>query len=480
MLTPDELLHHLKQIKWDLRNLLQVTQDLKRQLPVEGGRVILGEPGDGRSTREHGLCVLLELVFPRAPSRVQYMQAAAGLYAHGFELDRTYGPVPLEPIPQQALEVEAALQEIVIVRGNIEESRVPEVEAHPMVVRAYRDVRIGYFCSGPFDEGGDEETPSRQGFEEGGIPPRPRSPETARGTIADVASYLGVDHIWDMGYKGQGIVIGIVDSGITAAGRVPGGRIPRVMGGFPPDWGTRTDSKHHGNMAATDALGMAPQAQIYDIRISDGDLLSGALAGFQWAIDQHRVTGVPHVLSSSWGIFQEASALDYATNPDHPFTRKVVEAINEGILVLFAAGNCGPVSPSPKCGEDVGPGRSIWGANGHPRVITVGAVDANGQLIASSSQGPAGLDPYKPDLCAVSYFRGYHPVDTGTGAACAVGSGVVALLKQARPELTQERAKAVLKRTARRIGPRGWDQRAGSGIIQAKAALDELLLSAMT
>ena len=71
-------------------------------------------------------------------------------------------------------------------------------------------------------------------------------------------------------------------------------------------------------MTSTDALGMAPDAQVYDIRISDGNAISNALAGFQWAIDQHRANGTPQVLSNSWGIFQESWDPDYASDPNHP------------------------------------------------------------------------------------------------------------------------------------------------------------------
>lgn len=92
-------------------------------------------------------------------------------------------------------------------------------------------------------------------------------------------------------------------------------------------------------MTSTDVLGMAPNAQIYDIRISNGDAISNALAGFDWAINQHKANGTPQILSNSWGIFQKSWDSEYACNPNHPFTRKVLEAINEGIIVLFAAGN---------------------------------------------------------------------------------------------------------------------------------------------
>ena len=98
------------------------------------------------------------------------------------------------------------------------------------------------------------------------------------------------------------------------------------------------------------------------------------------------------------------------TNPNHPFTRKVVEAIQEGIFVLFAAGNCGATCPDGRCASDTGPGRSIWGANGHPDVITVGAVNRNEQFVGYGSQGPAALDANKPNFCSITHFTGISRV----------------------------------------------------------------------
>ena len=43
--------------------------------------------------------------------------------------------------------------------------------------------------------------------------------------------------------------------------------------------------------------------------------ISRALQAYQWAIDQHRVNGTPHILSNSWGIFQESWDGTYARNP---------------------------------------------------------------------------------------------------------------------------------------------------------------------
>lgn len=426
--------------------------------------------------------VLVEMRIPKGQEAAQSFSMATGLSVTGFQLDTSYEPVPAgAPIDSKlAADLEASSQETVIVRGTIEENKIKDLKAQDNVVEVWLDTKIAPF--------GNQEVQKEEFFVEpsqasGSCPILPcdcdhGTEDCAKGTIQDVAQYLGVDQIWATGRRGQGIVIGIVDGGITAQGRVSGGTIPRVIGGWPTaDWGKIARWGGHGKMTSTDALGMAPQAQIYDIRISDGNGISMALAGFQWAISQHKANGTPHILSNSWGIFQESWDSTYARNPSHPFTRKVVEAINEGILVLFAAGNCGEgcTPPGSRCGNDVGPGKSIWGANGHPRVMTVGAANIRGHLIGYSSQGPAALDTHKPDFCSISHFEGYRTCDTGTSAACPVAAGVVALLKQCKPALTQDSAKQALKDTAKNIGPAGWDKHSGSGIIQAKAAFDKVV-----
>jgi subtilisin family serine protease len=382
----------------------------------------------------------------------------------------------------------AAGEQTVIVRGAIEASKMSELEAQANVVRVWRDTRIAPFGNLLREEEQTAFVVPLEGFGTCPIGTCDCSPGTPKGTITDVANYLGVNQIWTAGHRGDGIVVGVVDGGITAQGRPikpadtsdpnwPNKLIPRVVGGWPTaDWGTTGVAwGWHGNMCSTDVLGMAPNAQVYDIRISGGtDAISNALSGFQWAINQHRANGTPHVLTNSWGIFQENWDPDYARNPNHPFTRKVVEALNEGILILFAAGNCGATCPDGRCGSDTGPAKSIWGANSHPRVLTVGAVNKNEQFVGYSSQGPGALDPQKPDFCSVTHFTGFFNSDSGTSAATPIAAGVVALLKQAAPSLTQDQAKSALKGTAKDIGPAGWDQHSGAGIIRAKAAYDQI------
>lgn len=412
--------------------------------------------------------VLIEMRVPQAEATLgATMRAGTMAATMGFVIDPDFSPVPVKPSNTQRMEMLAASEdnEHIVVKASLTDEQREAALANPNVVEIWSNPIIEPIACP--------------------IPPCDCTPGTPRGTIADVANYLGVNQIWSAGKRGEGIVVGVVDGGITATGRplaageTPAHTINNVIGGWPTaTWGTRGASwGYHANMCSTDVLGMAPNCRIYDLRIADASatvgVVSNALQAFQWAIDQHRLNGTPHVLTNSWGIFKTADAPDYASNPNHPFTRKVVEAIDEGIIVLFAAGNCGDTCPDGRCATS-GPGHSIWGANGHPRVMTVGAVNKDEQFVGYSSQGPASLDPHKPDFCSITHFTGYFNSDSGTSAATPIAAGVCALLKQAKPTATHNSIKAALIATAKDIGPAGWDQHSGAGIIGAKRAYDRL------
>ena len=458
---------------------------------MPAGGMLADDPGE-----DAGVRVLVEMRIPKGSESAQALQFAAEADVPGFRIDSGYAPVSVAAGDTPGLEALTDV-DVVIVRGTVEPGQREQLEAQPNVIKVWDDTPIapfaGVMTKARPKEAPAEEATAEEATGEGNVVPMEGfaacpigtcdcSPGTAKGAIADVAAYLGADQIWSAGIRGTGIVVGIVDGGITAVGRpvkpaeAGTAKVGRIIGGWPvADWGTTAAAwGNHGNMTSTDALGMAPDAQVYDIRISDGNAISNALAGFQWAIDQHRANGTPQILSNSWGIFQENWDPAYARDPNHPFTRKVVEALNEGIIVLFAAGNCGATCPDGRCGTDTGPGKDIWGANGHPRVMTVAAVNKNEQYVGYSSAGPGALDPHKPDFSSITHFQGYFASDSGTSAATPIAAGVVALIKQAAPGAGHDQIKQALIGSAKDIGPVGWDQYAGAGIIRAKAALDRL------
>lgn len=433
------------------------------------------------STDTPPVAVIVEM--RAAPAATVSLASAASSGLDGLRIDESYKPVQMAPAATAGFTVASQPEPTYLIRGEIDPERITELEANPNVVAVWKDTPIAGFIE-TAEAGALAATPAA--LSSCPIGSCDCSPSLPRGTIMDVARYLGVDQIWADGIRGQDIVVGVVDGGITASGRPinpldkaapgwPNKLVSNVIGGFPTtDWGTTGRAwGWHGNMCSTDVLGMAPEAKVYDLRISDasgGGTISNAIAAFDWAIAQFAENGTPQILTNSWGIFQEAWDPAYARNPNHPFTRKVVQALDAGILVLFAAGNCGGTCPDGRCGMDFGSGRSIWGANGHPRVMTVGAVNKNEDFVGYSSQGPAALDQKKPDFCSVTHFTGFFTSDSGTSAATPIAAGVVALMKQTKPALTQSDAKTALMNTAKDIGPAGWDIHSGAGIIRARAA----------
>jgi len=307
------------------------------------------------------------------------------------------------------------------------------------------------------------------------------TPSIPTAAASEIAKVLNVEPVWNVsGRKGDGVTIGIVNGGVDAT------KFP-VTGGWSPDPSNPPGSSsvvwgEHGNMCDFDALIGATNAEIFDYaigRTTGGSvaLLSSALHAFDHALQNFSTNGLPQVLSNSWGLYQQSwdpfppgHPSNYTHNMRHPFNRMVLQALDAGIFVVFAAGNCGVSCPDHRCGLDTGPGKSIRGANGVERVICVGAVNSDDEWIGYSSQGPSTLANEKPDICGFSHFEGYFNSDTGTSAACPTVAGVMTAIRAAKPNVTQDAIRHALRQSARQRGSTLWNNQFGYGIIDAYQA----------
>ena len=64
----------------------------------------------------------------------------------------------------------------------------------------------------------------------------------------------------------------------------------------------------------------------------------------------------------------------------------------------------------------------------------------------------------------------------GTSAACPQVAGVAALILSVKPDLSWTEVAHVLQKTARDLGPKGFDNTFGYGLVNAGAAVQEVAL----
>ncbi|WP_433501424.1 S8 family peptidase [Sphaerimonospora sp. CA-214678] len=326
--------------------------------------------------------------------------------------------------------------------------------------------------------------------------------DPAVGDWHDVERLLHVAELADEGLDGGGVALAVVDTGINAAhaGRVLGHEItvdedrswnppgvPGKPGEHPID---------HGTMCAFDALIAAPRASLLDIPVLlsrrrggstlDG-LLSDAIAAYAHlrdVLEAQPARSRALVVSNSWGSFSPrwdfppGSPGNYSDNPAHPFNLIVGSLAEAGADILFAAGNCGRDCRDSRCAF---PDRPIVGANSHPKVLSIGGIDTEGERVGYSSQGPGRLTERKPDFCAYTHFSGSQAFgdaepDSGTSAACPVAAGLVAAVRTLWPsaKLSASQLRTLLRRTADDRSDIGYDHDYGYGVVDAAGVIAAL------
>jgi Subtilase family len=332
------------------------------------------------------------------------------------------------------------------------------------------------------------------------------------GDRSDAAAMTNSALLRQRNLTGRGVNIVVIDEGFSAAAVSHyGGGLVNVNNGPQPGATTRG----HGLMMVRNIVDAAPDATFYDVpllplRITDvngfiGDAL-GAFTQLKQLIEFLRQLGTPPwngpwILVNAWSIFDRSTEHplgDYTENPHHPLNILIDQMVDDGIDIIFAAGNCGQYCPDIRCGErDVGPGHSIYGANSHRRVLTTGAVRTDAIWVGRSSQGPGqpGLSRWKPDLCAPSHFREVgdaslgnlsepfvgatgspYIASTGTSAACGLTAGIVAAIRSGWNQtiLPPDKLRYLLNQKARKTEGPNWNERLGHGIIDVEAVVTSL------
>jgi subtilisin len=277
---------------------------------------------------------------------------------------------------------------------------------------------------------------------------------------------LRIPELWAAGFKGEGVLVGHLDTGVDGAHPALKGAIgayaefdlagDQVPGAKPRDGGehgTHTAGTIAARATAKGTFGMAPAAKLASAMVIEGGQVTDRiLAGMDWVLAQ----GV-RILSMSLGIRGYTDAFQV-----------VIDALrSHNVLPVIAVGNEGPeTSRSP---------------GNYANVLSVGAFGANNKVadFSSSQSFDRPDDPLVPDLVGPGVGilscvpdNKYELMD-GTSMAAPHIAGLAAVLLGAKPEATADELEAAILASCQLAS--GMQQaRANRGIPNAVEAFKQL------
>ncbi|NLT57173.1 MAG: S8 family serine peptidase [Actinomycetales bacterium] len=333
------------------------------------------------------------------------------------------------------------------------------------------------------------------------------NPSSYPGAMTNVTRVVGANTAWQGGYTGDGVDVALIDTGVSPVAAL--NNATKVVVGpdlsfesqdpnltFLDSYGHGTHmagiiagrevAKGSGSSYASDTgnfYGMAPDSRLISLKVADNQGavdVSQVVAAIDWVVQSKNLYGLNiKVLNLSYG-----SASPQSPEAD-PLSWAAEVAWKKGIVVVASAGNEGDNQPglsNPAYNpwilavgaadtkgtdaktDDVVPGFSAkqggnWGTRAPdivaPGVSIVAPGVVNSNVYAANSSARVGN----------GFIKG-----SGTSQAAAVVSGAVACLLQARPNLSPDQVKAVLKSTADSL-PGQQTKAQGSGELDLAEAL---------
>ncbi|MBW3583430.1 MAG: S8 family serine peptidase [Euryarchaeota archaeon] len=248
--------------------------------------------------------------------------------------------------------------------------------------------------------------------------------------------------------------------------------------------------------------GIAPGASVYGLGAGDGNTVFWSLQSLDWVVQNHAKVSPPiKVVVNAW------SGFGHQHDPLSPVSVYVDKLVDQGVTVVFAAGNHG--------GDGTSDRTSAESSDPREGVISVGAYDDQGRATRDgtiadfSSRGAKATPSSWPDLVApgkkitsalaltgaaategVLYESSSTAYSTlsGTSMAAPAVAGAVAILLQYDPSLTPAQIEQILERSAYPFDgeTRGYDHPLddpryegstydrGHGLLDVKAAVGYL------
>lgn len=247
---------------------------------------------------------------------------------------------------------------------------------------------------------------------------------------------INVTDVWTE-YTGEGVVVGVVDSGVQYSHHdLDGNYDASIDYDFlqnTADGSNKISSDNHGTAVSgciaaendgTGSTGVAYDATITSFRLISNQGISGSMIAD--ALDSPDVD----IYNNSWGWTQ--TFVSYNLHAPALATMED-QAVNHNKIYIFSAGNSGA--------EGDNANYSLLTSS--PYTITVGAIDPDGTQSSFTTPGTPvlisapGSQIYTTDITGSGgYVSGDYVSIQGTSFSAPIIAGVTALMKEANPNLT--------------------------------------------
>jgi serine protease AprX len=304
------------------------------------------------------------------------------------------------------------------------------------------------------------------------------------GSSFNQLSMLGADVMHEKGYRGKGVLIGLLDSGFSNADKLDvfqslfaENRVLETFN-FVDNDPIVYDAHSHGTSvlsciaASLDGqmLGTAPEAS-FVLYVTENVSYETKMEEANWLFAAERADSIGvDIVGSSLGYSDfQGTEQDYRYEDLDGNTALVTRAADwlasKGILVVLSAGNEGNKAwkyiTAPADGDSV---------------IAVAAVDANQNYVNFSSVGPTPDGRTKPEVAAkgggttVATPSNFVGTSNGTSFAAPLITGLVAGLRQAFPDFTAMEIREILLKSGSQANQP--DDLLGYGIPNFERAYD--------
>lgn len=285
-------------------------------------------------------------------------------------------------------------------------------------------------------------------------------PDTMYGRAADQIQTTNGQRLHDIGYRGEGLTIAVLDGGFKNVNRIPAFSKVDIKGTrdfvFPNSPSVFYEIDHGTRVLSTMAIntpyyyiGTAPQASYWLLRCEDPQSEQEVEEDY-WAMAVEFADSVGcDLINSSLGYHQYDHGIGshqlWQLDGHSTFiSRTASMVIGKGIILVNSSGNTG-----------MGAWKKLTFPADAEDCLTVGAVTEELGNAPFSAVGPTQDGRIKPDVVAIGSpativtGRGTIAQDMGTSFASPIICGLTACLWQALPKLTASQIIQLIRQTSR-------------------------------